>query len=583
MRLRKSTVVIVFSAVAAFGLSIAAVSVLIDRFIDTDVRDEVSLTLGAIRKSLDRCYAHGAPNPAAIRDFCPNWPQILDGYVLCFRRCDGTILSSGSASAHVGDHGADVFEDIERIRTSPTNSYFTTVVLGETCFCGVMDYRENRFVAVMPLTDLVPYYRRSLLSVGLVFLTLVVVFALAALKFAALLERLHGYIEGEKRRQSEDLAAAHLVQMSALPPPPPHFASFSVQARMDPAKVVGGDFYDYQPLPNGHFYFLVADVSGKGISAAMFMMRAKSVIKQCLAETGDLSKGMTKANAILATHNESLLFVTAWVGVLNPRTGLVTYVNAGHNPPVVRHANEGHSAMEWVRCPPSLVMALMPDVQYPVHELTLTPGDTLFLYTDGVTEAQDGRGRFYGEARLEHLLASADADCVGRVRADLDAFQGGTEPADDVTMLAIGYSGTPPGAARGFPCNREVGLVESERFIEEELARVECPTAIRSKFMLAYDEIGSNVVTYSGAEYFTVKVATETTPQAVTLTVTDAGKPFNPLDKDAPDLNLSIEKRVSGGFGIFITRQLMDDVIYSRDEGHNVLTLRKLLTPSGDK
>jgi len=599
MTLRKGGLGIVLAGVAALSLSLAAVSFVVDTIIDSDVRDEMSLTLETLNKNADldfeflsRCLSAFADRKigdlktttdedlVGLRDIlmatsCHNWPKIIDGYLLCFAREGDVIVSTGAEGAHDGERAAEVICDFESVRRRPPGEFFTARVYGNECLCLLSDYDAYRFASVVPLKVLSLYRWRALLPIGLVLLVLVGVFTFGAFRRSVLMARLKGYIDGEKVRMKEDLEAARLVQTSALPPPFPKQYSYSVRARMDPAKVVGGDFYDFQVLPNGHFYFLVADVAGKGISAAMFMMRAKSVIKQCLAETGSLSKGMTQANALLAANNDSKLFVTVWVGVLDPRTGHVYYVNAGHNPPVVRRANGGEPRVEWEKCPSSLVLALLPGVEYSVHELTLAPGDTLFLYTDGVTEAQDIDGRFYGERRLEKVLAGAEADFVGTVRASLDAFQGEAEPADDVTMVALHYAGTPPGSARGFPCNREVGFVEAVRFVEDELARANCPPDIRKKFLLAFDEIGSNVISYSGTAYFTVKIAVEATPPAFTLTVSDTGKPFNPLDKAAPDLNLPFEKRVSGGFGIFITRQLMDDVIYCRDEGRNVLTLRK--------
>jgi len=521
-------------------------------------------------------FSQGPLSGLLLNDFCRKWPSTCDGFPLCLHESTGLVISSGSRGAKPGDTIEKVFAAPEVLKSVPEGTFFSTTVYGQNCTCALEHCFDYTFVVVVPFNALTQYRRIPLVYTGVVLFFLVAAFTLVTLRSSELLRRLRYYIDGEKTRMKEDLAAANLVQTSALPPPFPGLASFSVRARMDPAKVVGGDFYDYQVLPDGSFYFLVADVSGKGISAAMFMMRAKSVIKQCLAETHDLSKGLSRANDLLSANNESMLFVTVWIGVLEPRTGLVYYVNAGHNPPLVRRAN-GEKDLEWVNCPPSLVMAMMPGVEYPVHEIALQPGDSLVLYTDGVTEAQNEFGRLYGETRLEKVVRDSEGSLIDAIRADLDDFQGKAEPADDVTIVTIDFKGTPPGAARGFPCTREVGFAESVQFVESELERLACPKEFRNQFLIAYDEIGSNVVSYSGAQYFTVKLAFEATPPAFTLTVTDAGKPFNPLDKAAPDMQLSVEQRASGGFGIFITRQLMDDVIYSRDEDRNVLTLRKKL------
>lgn len=578
MKVRPNVLRLVLLGVGSLALALATFSFVLDRLIASDVRGEMQVVLEALCNVERDCglFARGESGRALMRYFCRELSRVTDGYALCLDSASGAVVASGSPLIAVGDRAGDVFADFDEVRRKPLGECFMGRALGVRCHCLAVEQNGLWIAAVVPCGNLAVYRNLPLLAAGPLLLALVGAFTFGAIRRSDLLERLRGYIEGERIRMREDLAAAQLVQMSALPPPFPRQPAFEVSARMDPAKVVGGDFYDYQILADGCFYFLVADVSGKGISAAMFMMRAKSVIKQCLAETGDLAEGMTKANAMLAANNESKIFVTVWVGILNPRTGRVAYVNAGHNPPVVRRTVDGRPSVEWVKCRPSLVMALMPDVTYPVHDLTLAPGDALLLYTDGVTEAQDRSGRLYGEARLLRTLSAADGWSVERIRGDLDDFRRKAEPTDDVTMVLVDYLGTPPGSARGFPCSRDTGFVESVRFLENELTRVSCPAEIRTKFLVAYDEIGSNVVRYSGAEYFTLKVAYESTPEAITLTVTDSGKPFNPLDKTAPDRSMPFEKRVAGGFGIFITRELMDDVIYSRDEGLNVLTLRKL-------
>ena len=583
MSVRPNVVRLVLLGAGALALALTTFSLVLDRIILANVKVEMREVLEALR-NVDRDYgglAQDKVGMALLRSLCRELPRFSDGFIFCLNPDRGEVVATGSPRTRAGDHAADVFKDFESIRGGPLGEYFVADVHGVRSYCLMLDLDALRLVAVVPCAAVTDYRNMPLFVAGPLLFALVGVFTFGAIRRSRLLQRLRGYIEGENTRLQEDLSAAQLVQVSALPPPFPRQPAFMVSARMDPAKVVGGDFYDYQILPNGCFYFLVADVSGKGISAAMFMMRAKSVIKQCLAETGDLAKGMTKANALLAANNDSKIFVTVWVGVLNPRTGHIVYVNAGHNPPAVRRTNGGRPAVEWVTCPPSLVMALCPDVSYPVRDLTLAPGDSLFLYTDGVTEAQDEAGRLYGEERLARRLMAVGGCSVEDVREDLDDFQGKAEPADDVTMVLLNYLGTPPGSERGFPCNRDVGFIESSRFLENELVRVSCPAEIRTKFLLAYDEVGSNVISYSGAEYFTLKVAYESTPEAITLTVTDSGSPFNPLDKAAPDPNLSLEKRMSGGFGIFITRQLMDEVIYCRDGGLNVLTLRKLCHLAG--
>jgi serine phosphatase RsbU (regulator of sigma subunit) len=250
------------------------------------------------------------------------------------------------------------------------------------------------------------------------------------------------------RRQMRDQAAKELemardIQLSALPkvfPPFPDETRFDIFASMDTAKEVGGDFYDFYFTGTGRILFLVADVSGKGVPAALFMMRAKTLIKSA-AQTGKpLAEVFAEANEALCEGNTSNTFVTVWAGELNTRTGHVTFVNAGHNPPVVRVGG----AVRYLKTTPSLVLGAMPGIRYGVGELQLAPGDAIYLYTDGITEQPDADGEPYGEARLLNALsggASANGDVLAAVLADVRRHADGAEQSDDCTQLMLIYRG----------------------------------------------------------------------------------------------------------------------------------------------
>jgi serine phosphatase RsbU (regulator of sigma subunit) len=258
-------------------------------------------------------------------------------------------------------------------------------------------------------------------------------------------DTLKKYIADAAARIDAELAFAKAIQHSALPsvfPPFPTRKEFDIWATMDTAKEVGGDFYDFYFVNKDTLAFLIADVSGKGIPAAMFMMNAKAVLKS-YAESGlDVNKVFTLTNEKLCEGNDAGMFVTAWMGFLNTETGEVTFANAGHNPPLVRHAD---GSFEYLKVRAGFVLAGMEGVKYRKNELQLAPGDVIYLYTDGVTEATNINDELYGEDRLLALLnankeASMEELCK-LVKEDVFVFAGEAPQFDDITMLALKYCG----------------------------------------------------------------------------------------------------------------------------------------------
>ena len=262
-------------------------------------------------------------------------------------------------------------------------------------------------------------------------------------------DTLKRYIADAAARIDAELAFAKAIQHSALPsvfPPYPGRKEFDIHAAMFTAKEVGGDFYDFYFVDEDTLAFLVADVSGKGIPAAMFMMQSKTLLKSCAESGMSIDQVFTTANEKLCEGNEAGMFVTAWMGLLNVKTGLVTFANAGHNPPLVRQ-RDGSFAYHKTRA--GFVLAGMEGIRYRKFELQLAPGDTIYLYTDGVTEATNASEQLYGEERLLKLLnglnaATAKETCE-RVKADVDAFAGEAEQFDDITMLCLTWHGPQEG------------------------------------------------------------------------------------------------------------------------------------------
>ncbi len=261
------------------------------------------------------------------------------------------------------------------------------------------------------------------------------------------------YIAEAAARIDKELEFAKEIQHSALPsvfPPFPNKTEFEIFASMDTAKEVGGDFYDFYFVGEDKLAFLIADVSGKGIPAAMFMMTSKTLLKS-FAETGcEVNEVFTAANAKLCENNDAGMFVTAWMGVLDIKTGLVEFANAGHNPPLVRHKD---GSFEYLKSRAGFVLAGMEGLKYRKNELALGAGDEIFLYTDGVTEATNSNNELYGEERLLNFMNTlhdlpAEAVCKA-VKADVDAFVGEAPQFDDITMVYLRFNGEQKGEQDG--------------------------------------------------------------------------------------------------------------------------------------
>jgi len=249
------------------------------------------------------------------------------------------------------------------------------------------------------------------------------------------------YVTAEKERIGAELNVATKIQADMLPsvfPPFPDRDEFNIYATMRPAKEVGGDFYDFFFVDYDHLAVVIADVSGKGVPAALFMVIAKTLIKNH-AQQGDEPKSVfTSTNDQLCEGNEAGLFVTAWMGVLEISTGRFIYVNAGHNTPFLKRAG---GQFEALRSKAGFVLAGLDSYRYRQEETVLGPGDMLYLYTDGVTEATTANDELYGEDRLRSVLnANRDiepAELLDHVQKDIDTFVGEAPQFDDITMLAL--------------------------------------------------------------------------------------------------------------------------------------------------
>ena len=390
-------------------------------------------------------------------------------------------------------------------------------------------------------------------------------------------DTLKRYIAEAEARIDAELEFAKQIQYSAMPsvfPPYPNRRDFDIYARMDTAKEVGGDFYDFYMLDDSTIAFLIADVSGKGIPAAMFMMKAKTIIKD-LAESGlEVNEIFTQANEKLCENNEAGMFVTAWMAIVNLKTGLMSTANAGHNPPVIKRAG---GEFAYVKQRAGFVLAGMDGLKYRKNEIQLLPGDRIYLYTDGVTEATNTDNQLYGEDRLIEILNSNSGAPINElcdiVRSDVDVFAGDAPQFDDITMVCFKLNFIKGDDKISFMLGPDAGAAVNE-FAQQLTSRLNVLPKISSKVSIAIDEIASNIINYSGAE--TAEISCSIEKGKISLTFEDNGSPYNPLENEDPDITLSAEERQIGGLGIFMVKNMAESMDYKYENNRN--TLRVVLT-----
>ena len=385
---------------------------------------------------------------------------------------------------------------------------------------------------------------------------------------------LKGHIEDAKKRIEKELELSKHIQETAVPyifPPFPKRKDFEIYAHMNTAKEVGGDFYDFYFTNDNHFCFLIADVSGKGIPAAMFMMASKTLIKG-LAEKGiDADKVFAETNKKLCDNNDAGMFLTAWMGIVDLNTGHLTYVNAGHNPPLLYRKNKG---FEYIKDRPGFILAGLETTRYKIHEIDLNPGDGIYLYTDGVTEANDINSHLYGEDRLYskiNEISNKDTKniCLG-IEEDVAKFAQGAEQSDDITMLCFKMNYAQ--SANNIVVYPDANALNSVNdFLLDKLSTINISNNILNKIQICNDEIYSNIMNYSGASVLDVKFALN--DEQLVLIYKDNGIQYDPCSKDDPDTSLALKDRKIGGLGIYIVKKMCKSLDYKYEDNHNVLSL----------
>src|SRR5215467_2897246 len=386
-----------------------------------------------------------------------------------------------------------------------------------------------------------------------------------------------------KERIESELKIAHEIQMSMVPkifPPFPDRKEFDIFATLVPAKEVGGDLYDLFFIDDDHLCFAVADVSGKGVPASLFMAVTKTLFKATAGNGGTPGEILARLNAEICRDNESCMFVTLFCAILNIRTGQVDYGNAGHNLPYYLHRD----GVSLLKNPGGRALGLVAQSPYASGRMILSPGEALLLYTDGVTEAMDSRNTLYSDQRLAQFLGthrgSAPRQIISDLVSDVRHFAGAAPQSDDITVLALLYFGTEEKVREALEIKLTNKVSELDRFnqtLAEFGRRHGLAPRVVHDLNLALEEILTNIISYGYTDNreHEIRVSLSAQPGEVRAEVQDDGQPFNPLEVPEPDTTKPLEERAIGGLGIHIVRKLMDSLEYKRQGERNFLTIRK--------
>lgn len=402
-------------------------------------------------------------------------------------------------------------------------------------------------------------------------------------------------LEDAQREIRNDLEMAHSVQAALVPSDLPQDPRAGVAAFMTPALDVGGDFYDAFITDHGHLAFAIADVSGKGVASALMMAVGRSLLRSSANLHPDPSMAVAETNDQLCSMNPKELFITAFFGVIDLELGTLTYVNAGHDPPYLIRPDEEPSMIPMTG---GIALGVLPELNYTETTIPLDAGASVFLYTDGITEAEDISGQQFGRERLEAKLASLNGEhpqeLMDSVLTDLRTFSGGAKQFDDITCMAIQFAG---GAAEEpfIPGRGEAHLASGWRrmvvqpSLETSLPRLEAfverfaenegfdPNELY-RLNLALDELFTNTIEHGFAgreQEADIEVAMRREGDTIVVRYEDNGPEFNPLQATQQDTELDLLERPIGGLGLQLIASSFDAVTYERIDDRNVTTLRQ--------
>lgn len=390
-------------------------------------------------------------------------------------------------------------------------------------------------------------------------------------------------VTAERERIRSELSVAREIQLDMLPKSNCLEIGndiIEVAGSLVSAKEVGGDLYDYF-VKDEFLYFCIGDVSGKGVPAALFMSVTRSLFRTISPYTRDSGKVLAYMNNSLAQLNESNMFVTFFVGILDMKTGRLNYSNAGHDAPVILDKN----GVSELKVHPNLPLGVFPDFTYSMQTVQLRKGCMVFLYTDGLTEAMNKEKSEFGEERMMSALKSLyekdpeikPGEILKDMTLEVNRFVGGAEQSDDLTLLAFKFNKSEMNDLQSITLTNNVSSIKKlNKFVEEFCEEGNLSHDFTMELKLAVEEAVSNVINYAyDEEEGEITIEMKLQPKEVLVEIKDKGKEFDPLEIKEADTTASIEDREIGGLGIFLLRNLTDSLSYRRANNYNILSFSK--------
>ena len=381
-----------------------------------------------------------------------------------------------------------------------------------------------------------------------------------------------------KERIESELRIARDIQMDMIPktfPAFPERADISLEAKLIPAKEVGGDLYDFF-IQDEKLYFIIGDVSGKGIPASLVMAVTCRLFRSVASYLDKPEEIITSLNNSLSDRNESNMFCTAFLGILDLKTGDLKYCNAGHNAPYLVGSNGDVVEMD---LKPNLALGLFPGFPYEGQETMLDSNTILYMFTDGVNEAENKIQEQFGNEKLVSFLkahaSNTPREIIEGTYAEVLRHADGATQSDDITLMCIKYSGT---MEKSIILANDINEISRlNEFIEEIGEAFSLAPDIVFNLTLVLEEAVVNIINYAypKEEHERIYLSAKLQNGSIILVLTDTGKEFDPTAAPEADVTLSAEDRQIGGLGIFLIRQIMNEVKYQRLDGKNILTLEK--------
>ena len=409
-------------------------------------------------------------------------------------------------------------------------------------------------------------------------------------------------ITQERAKINSELSIAKSIQTSSLPnvfPPFPGQAEFDIFASMEPAKEVGGDFYDFFFINETKFMFLIADVSGKGVPAALFMMTVKTLINNLSQIDCTPKQLIENINKKICETNKEGFFVTMLAGIADIKTGELNIINCGHNLPLLKRSD---GTYEYLKLNSNIPLGVFEDAEFEIYNTVLNAGDIIYTYTDGITEATDINDKMYGEQRLYNCLnnikSTSPITITQEVKDSIKKYTDSAPQSDDITMLIFKFNGesnngvndgvnngvnkeinnTVDSGAKNMKTFRQIVTQENYKtfytWLHDACQEWNINDDLTNKLDMCAEEIFANVAFYAYPEnQGIIDVSFDKSDNNIVLEFKDEGIPYNPLEKPDPDINLPPEERPLGGLGIYMVKNLANQIYYKRENNQNILTL----------